>query len=174
MSKKNLKSKNICEEEVFNELYTSLVSDLVRFIYHKFGGIFNPEDKVQEAFVALWNNCHKIAFEKAKSYLYTVANNMTLKDITKEQAANKYISRQDKHAQASDPQQILEGNEFDQRLKQALSELSEPQRVAFMLSKAEGKKHKEIAEMLGISQKAVEKRIYAAAKFLYERLGKKI
>ena len=40
--------------------------------------------------------------------------------------------------------------------------MSEDQRVTFLLNRVEGKKHAEIAEMLGISQKAVEKRIYTA------------
>jgi RNA polymerase sigma-70 factor (ECF subfamily) len=35
-----------------------------------------------------------------------------------------------------------------------------------MLNRVEGKKHKEIAELLGISRKAVEKRIYSALKQL--------
>jgi RNA polymerase sigma-70 factor (ECF subfamily) len=33
-----------------------------------------------------------------------------------------------------------------------------------LLNRTEGKKHKEIAEILNISQKAVEKRIYGALK----------
>jgi RNA polymerase sigma-70 factor (ECF subfamily) len=37
-----------------------------------------------------------------------------------------------------------------------------------MLNRIEGKKHREIAELLGISQKAVEKRIYSALKKLRE------
>ena len=37
-----------------------------------------------------------------------------------------------------------------------------------MLNRVEGKKHKEIAELLGISQKAVEKRIYGALNKLRE------
>jgi RNA polymerase sigma-70 factor (ECF subfamily) len=38
--------------------------------------------------------------------------------------------------------------------------------VAFLLNRIEGKKHREIAELLGISTKTVEKRIYGALKKL--------
>ena len=58
------------------------------------------------------------------------------------------------------------------RLQAAIEGLSEGQRVAFLLNRIEGKKHKEIAEMLGISQKAVEKRIYSALKEISEKVGK--
>ena len=53
-----------------------------------------------------------------------------------------------------------------QKLQNAISNLTEAQRVAFLLNRIEGKKHKEIAAMLDISTKAVEKRIYGALKQL--------
>jgi RNA polymerase sigma-70 factor (ECF subfamily) len=57
-----------------------------------------------------------------------------------------------------------------QRLQKAISNLTEAQRVAFLLNRVEGKKHKEIAALLGISTKAVEKRIYGALKKLKENI----
>jgi RNA polymerase sigma-70 factor (ECF subfamily) len=44
--------------------------------------------------------------------------------------------------------------------------------VAFLLNRIEGKKHKEIADMLGISVKAVEKRLYKALEKLRSQVGK--
>ena len=54
------------------------------------------------------------------------------------------------------------------KLQKAISNLSEAQRTAFLLNRIEGKKHREIADMLNISTKAVEKRIYGALKKLRE------
>ena len=71
------------------------------------------------------------------------------------------------------PEFILEEKEYMNRLQNALASLSEAQRVAFMLNRVEGKRHKEIAEMLGISRKAVEKRIYTALAVLKEKMGGK-
>ena len=56
----------------------------------------------------------------------------------------------------------MEQDQYYQKYQQALANLSEEQRTAFMLSKVEKKKHKEIAEMLGVTQKVVEYRIYSA------------
>ena len=39
-----------------------------------------------------------------------------------------------------------------------------------MLNRVEGKKHQEIADMLGVSKKAIEKRIYTALKALREEI----
>ena len=51
-----------------------------------------------------------------------------------------------------------------------MAKLSDGQREAFMLNRVEGKRHKEIAEILGISRKAVEKRIYAALENLRKEI----
>ena len=68
------------------------------------------------------------------------------------------------------PEYVLEESEFMQKYERALAKLSEAQRVAFLMNRTEGKRHKEIAEILGISRKAVEKRIYGAL----EKLRKEI
>ena len=62
----------------------------------------------------------------------------------------------------------MEEQEYMQKLQSALSSLTDAQRTAFMMNRVEGKRHKEIAELLGISTKAVEKRIYGALKKLRE------
>ena len=56
------------------------------------------------------------------------------------------------------------------KYQKALSNLTEEKRVAFLLNRVEGKKHKEIAEILGISRKAVEKRIYTALEQLRQEI----
>ncbi|MCT4630945.1 sigma factor-like helix-turn-helix DNA-binding protein, partial [Winogradskyella sp.] len=50
----------------------------------------------------------------------------------------------------------------------AIANLTEAQRVAFLMNRVEGKRFKEIAALLDISTKAVEKRIYGALKKLRE------
>jgi RNA polymerase sigma-70 factor (ECF subfamily) len=60
------------------------------------------------------------------------------------------------------PEFLMQENEYMQKLQTALSNLTEAQRVAFLMNRVEGKRFKEIAEILEISTKAVEKRIYGA------------
>ena len=61
--------------------------------------------------------------------------------------------------------------EYLKRYQEALNKLPEGQRIAFMLNRVEGKKHQEIADMLQISRKAVEKRIYTALDKIMKDLG---
>ena len=61
---------------------------------------------------------------------------------------------------------LMEEDQYRQKLEKAISNLTEAQRVAFLMNRVEGKRFKEIASLLDISTKAVEKRIYGALKKL--------
>lgn len=153
---------DICEEQVFSKIFRTLSNDVFNFLRFKYGDELDPRDKVQEAFVKLWDNCKNITPEKAKSFLFTTANNMMLNEIKHQKVVLKHQQTKPKDYTHEDPEYKMEESEFMQKYQRALANLTEPQRVAFLLNRVEGKKHKEIAEMLGISRKAVEKRIYGA------------
>jgi RNA polymerase sigma factor (sigma-70 family) len=159
--KKNL-FDSVCNETIFAAIHKSVAKDLHDFIYYKYGERFNPKDKVQEAFLKLWENCGKIVPEKAKSFLFSVANNTTLNEIKHEKVKLKYAQSTNEGINNENPQFLLEESEYLKKYQDALSKLTEEKRVAFLLNRVEGKKHKEIAEILNISKKAVEKRIYSA------------
>ncbi len=162
----------VCDETRFQQLFHTISPDLYRFLYHKFGPENNPADLVQEAFLRLWNNCDKVLPAKARAFLFTAANNKMLNEIAREKTARTYQSEPQRAYTHETPEFTMEENEYADRLQKALDELSEDQRITFMLNRVEGKKHKEIAEMLGISQKAVEKRIYTTLNILREKLEK--
>lgn len=169
MSEKTEK-RNICKEKVFKDLFLSYSKDLHDFLYYKFGANNNPQDIVQTAFEKLWNNCANVTPEKAKSYLFTIANNEMLNAISRKKTALNYQLEGSKQYTNESPEFLLEEKEYHDRLQKALEELTEEQRTTFLLNRIEGKKHREIAEMLGISRKAVEKRIYTALKILKEKV----
>ena len=163
-------NEDICKESVFSKIYTNHVKDLHDFLYYKYGARLNPKDTAQEAFVKLWNNCKKIPFSKAKSFLFTVANNMMLNEIKHQKVVLAYQKISPKNYTNESPEFLLEEEEFLKRYQNALATLTEDQRVAFLLNKADGKKHSEIAELLGVTKKVVEYRIYTAFKILKSEL----
>jgi len=154
--------KNVCEERLFSELFIKHSKSLHDFIYYKYGEHINPKDQVQEAFIKLWDNCSKVSLEKSKSFLFTVANNLSLNQIKHAKVKLRYQQTEIEDKTSESPHFILEEKEYLEKYQRALANLTESQRVAFLMNKTEGKKHKEIADLLGISRKAVEKRIYGA------------
>ena len=164
--------KNICDERLFNEIFRKYARELHDFLYYKYGKGNNPKDLVQEAFLKLWNNCHKVVLEKARSFLFTVANRQMLNELAKKKTVLNYVaSNPGKEHNKESPEYILQEREYMDMLKRSIEGLPEGQRVAFLLNRIEEKKHQEIAEMLGISRKAVEKRIYKALKKLNKQVG---
>ncbi|MBL7842855.1 MAG: RNA polymerase sigma factor [Cyclobacteriaceae bacterium] len=165
-------NRHVCDDSVFRKIFETYSRDLYNFLYYKYGSENNPEDLMQEAFARLWANCSKVSPEKAKSFLFTVANNQMLNDLARKKTVLNYQKEHTDVPTDVSPHYVLEETEYMERLKQALEDLPEDQRVTFMMNRAEGLKHREIAERLGISQKAVEKRIYKAVERLQEKLGK--
>jgi len=169
------KEISVCETKTYELLYKKYSKSLYSFMYYKCGDQDRAEDLVQEAFIKLWDNCAKVIFEKAKSYLYTIANNQFLNEVAHFKVKLNYqqhSGKEDSNIEA--PDFILEEKEFMAKLKKALDELTPGEREVFLLNRIEGKKYREIAEMLEISVKAVEKRMHGALLKLRQSIGKKI
>jgi RNA polymerase sigma-70 factor (ECF subfamily) len=160
--------QNSCEAHTFEALFKKHSKNLHDFLYYKFGEQLSPRDKVQDAFIKLWDNCAKVPPEKAKSFLFTTANNMMLNAVTHQKVVLRHQQIPQKYSTNENPEFVLEEKEYSDKLQNALSKLTEAQRVAFLMNRTEGKRFKEIAELLDISVKAVEKRIYGALKKLRE------
>lgn len=161
---------NVCEEQVFSSIFKANSKTVFNYIYYKFGNEEKAHDAVQEAFVKLWENCAKVMPEKAKSYLYTVANNLYLNVIKAEKVRLKY-AKPTLEVSNESPEFLMEEKEYQQKLDNALNDLPENQRTTFLLNRIDGKKYAEIAEMEGVSVKAIEKRMHLALKALREKIN---
>lgn len=154
---------SVCNENTFNQLFTKYSCIIRNFIYYKSGNEEEANDITQEAFIKLWDNCKNVPFEKAKSFLYTVANNMFLNVVAHQKVVLKYAEKQLKvKATNENPQFVMEEQEYMNKLQNAINNLTDAQRTAFLLNRIDGKKYSEIAALLNISVKAVEKRISGA------------
>ena len=70
--------KSLCTERFFNDFYTTHIQAASNFAYYKSGDKNTSLDLAQEGFIKVWENCTKIDILKAKSYLFTVINNLFL------------------------------------------------------------------------------------------------
>jgi RNA polymerase sigma-70 factor (ECF subfamily) len=160
MDKKN--DVGFCDEKKFSDFFLDNSNLLNNYIYYKCGNVDLANDIVQDAFIKFWDNCKKVIPGKAKSFLFTIANNLFLNEYAKNKTALNFKNTPKQNYTNESPEFLLEEKEFGTKLNKALSNLSEAQRTAFLMNRVDGKKYREIAEILGISIKAVEKRIHNA------------
>ncbi len=162
--------RSVCEEKNYQSLYEEHGQPLRNFLYYKCGDLGRAEDLAQEAFVKMWQKCKDVIFEKAKSYLFTVANRLFLNHIEHQKVVLKFEKKGHTDRNNQSPEFIMEEDEFKSKLEQAISDLSEAQREAFLMNRIDKMSYQEIADALGISVKAVEKRIHNALKTLKSKV----
>ncbi len=132
------------------------------------------EEVVQETFVKLWENRKTLNITSSlKSYLFRAVRNSSLNVIKHEKIKDKYKSYNEyeiKNHSASLDEEI-DASELEIKIRKSIDLLPSERKKAFIMSRYEGLKYKEIAEKLNISKKTVENQIGKALKFLKSELA---
>ena len=153
---------SICNESVFNQDFNSHSETLRNYLYYQCKNIEQAEDLVQNAFVKLWKHCKKVILEKAKAFLFATAKNEFYNQVAHQKIVLKYAKEPQQTFDNETPEYKMEEDEFMEKLQKAINDLPDGQREVFLLNRMDKKSYKEIAEMMGVSQKAIEKRMHKA------------
>ncbi len=164
--------KSLCESKVFEEVYKTNVTALRNFVYYKSGDIDVAEDIVQDCFMKIWKNCSNIVLTTVKALLYKMASNSFLNMVSHKKVVLQHqkLSVNENRITNETPEFLLEEQEFLKKLQAAIADLSDKEREVFLLNRIDKKKYREIAELLNISVKAVEKRMSNALKQLRKKI----
>ena len=166
----NTSLSSVCNERVYEKVFRDYSKVVRNFILFKCGDTAQADDLTQDAFVKLWKNCAKVPLDKVKSFLFTVVKNDFFNQVEHRKVVLKYKQSKGNTVNKETPEFVSKEKEFQQELNDAINSLTEKQREVFLLNRIEKKKYKEIAEMLDISQKAVEKRMHQAMLHLRSKI----
>lgn len=161
-------------EKTFQQTYEQCAGQIRNFLYYKIGNYEKACDITQESFERYWVNFHKVNVGKEKNYLFTIAYRLFLDDVDRQKVQLKYSFRTSgKTGEEMDnnPEYLYRQEEFKNRLESAITELPDQRRTIFLMSRIDKMKNREIAELLGISIKTVEKNISQALKQLKTTLS---
>jgi RNA polymerase sigma-70 factor (family 1) len=150
----------------FKKFYLECFTGLRIFVFAKCNDIELSEDIAQESFIRLWKNSEKIEKEKARSYVFTVANNLFLDHIRHEKVKTNYKSAFTVHQEIKDPQYLIEMEEFKVKLEDTINNMPENSRVVFLMNRMEKMTYQQIADSLNLSVKAIEKRMQKALEIM--------
>ncbi len=158
------------EEGAFEELVEKYQNRLVGIMHHLVGSAEEAEDLAQEVFLRVYRNRKKYrARAKFSTWLFTIANNLALNALrTRQRKPVVPLNLNDSgplgprpaeqlvRDRANQPVQRVQQQELAAMVRRALETLNERQRIAVLLNKFEEMNYQEIAEVMGLSTKAVK------------------
>ncbi|GAB6119743.1 RNA polymerase sigma-70 factor [Dysgonomonas termitidis] len=167
------KSKEEIFKKIFFEYHTPLCNYAFQYTFEKAAA----QDIVQDVLCELWLQMDKIDFSysvdnllykytrnKAINYLSKAANNR--KDKIEELSLSDYV----RNLVIDDQVEVLHLKDLMESLEKGINNLPPQCKSIFILSRKDGLKNKDIAQVLGISIKAVEKQITKALFLLKDHL----
>jgi len=173
------------KDQALNALMERHLEGLFRFVLRQVHNEADALELAMETFVRAYFNIEKFRpAAKFATWLYQIAFNLCRDHVRSRayQYSLRTVSFDAPVQEGDDPSLLLatEGRP-DQKadrveelnaLEKAISELPEELKTAFIFAALEDRPQAETAELLGISLKAVEMRVYRARKLLLEKMSK--
>jgi RNA polymerase sigma-70 factor, ECF subfamily len=161
------------DEAAFEQLVNRHYPTVYRVSYKWCGVKEDAEDITQEVFVKLARKLRMFGRRSSFStWLYRVTINTAKDFIRKHHTKRRYDAAFEQDA--GNPSQVSEEALEAGRLYRLLDQLPEKQKASILLVFAEGRNHKEAAEILGCSETTVSWRIFQARKKLKTFIGREI
>ena len=156
----------------FKMIYDTHFDDLRRYLIFRSSDQDLSVDIAQNVFMKVWTKKIKIASGNIKSLLFKMATDEFISHIRKKKVEKEYIESVNLRLirEPDNDDDLLEKKVLFQK---ALNQWPEKQKTALLMNKMQGLTYKEIAEVLNLSQKAIEKRIGLALKALKQNLNQR-
>ena len=175
-----LRVRDADDQAAFAELVERFQHRLVGVMHHLVANADEAEDLAQEVFLRVYRTRTRYT-PKAKfsTWLFTIANNLALNALRDRKRRKHFpLDASESGSQPSNvvasrdvpPTHHLQQVELAAVIRKALDDLNERQRVAVVLNKFEEMGYAEIAEVMGLSAKAVKSLLSRARSRLRDAL----
>lgn len=163
------------DEDAFRIFVNRHLRRTVRFAAQMTGSADDAEDIAQTAMLKLWDNAAAwTAKAKVTTWLHRVTYNACIDHLRRETRRSKYHhdagALLDDRDDGTAEKDMLNAGLKD-CVREALAELPERQKAALILCYYDGTSQREAAEILDVSEKAVESLLYRARETMRHRLG---
>lgn len=150
----------------FKKLFNTYFDVVQNYIYYRSGNSDLATDIAQETFLRVWEKQLIIEDKKTKALLFKIAGDMFISSYRKEKTVLEFKLNTKPELNDQSPEDKMQFKELKRNYEQALAKLPEKQRIVFLMSRMDQMKYHEIADALGLSVKAVEKRMKHALDYL--------
>ena len=149
-----------------------------KLMLHKAYGILRDlmlaEDAASEAFIRIYKNLHKIEdpdSPRTAAFVVTIVRNAALTMLEREKSRDAEALDEEQSDSLDLEEQVITQLSAD-RIQEVIDGLREELKSVFLLKYAHDLSHREIGELLGISENNVTVRLHRAKKSLAELLKK--
>ncbi len=161
----------VLDKKGFKQLFDSHFQALRNYIYYRCGDAELATDIAQDVFMRIWEKRNNVFETIQMGLLVKMANDMLVSNYRRVKTGQKFRDAIRKiNLETVTPEERLIFKELNGRYERALNDLNENERVVFLMNRVDGLKYAEIADQIGISIKAVEKRMSKALTFLRVQL----
>jgi RNA polymerase sigma-70 factor (ECF subfamily) len=164
-------SANALTYAEFQRAFSDWYVPVRNFIYFRCGDMELAEDLTQDSFVKLWESRYRVERTTLKAYIYKIAQNQTINYQKRQQLFYKFQKQGTNDRDYDTPEKMVEMNEYEDRLQDVIAMLPDGGREVFLMNRLEDLTYQEIADRLGLSVKAIEKRMSKVLQIFREQLG---
>lgn len=161
-------------KEEFKSLFDTYFEDVRRYVLYRSGDEEIATDIAQETFMRVWEKQMNIDPQRVKGLLLKIASDFFVSQYRRKQVANNFFNTFQPSGKSFTPEDELSFQELQKAYDIALKTMPEKQRTVFLMNRIDELKYKEIADQLGLSVKAIEKRMSLALEHLKTHLNGKI
>lgn len=148
------------DKSAFDELYHRHWMSLYDAAYKRLNNKEQAEDIVQEIFIRLWVRRQELVIDKVAAYLHTAVRYKVLSYFTRHKEASSFYEPFETMLMETDtPEQHLMAKELLELVYDYAETLSDRKKQIFLLHIKNKLSTKEIAEVLGITQKSVQNQL---------------
>ena len=154
--------------EEFKNMFNTHFEPVRNYVYYRSGDKELANDVAQETFLRYWEKSSAKAdgIENIRGFLFKMAGDIFITAYRKKQKMMSYSVLSNGNSFSNSPEEEMTYKETMLNYENALANLPEKQRTVFLLNRMDGLKYHEIALNLGLSVKAIEKRMKNALEFL--------
>jgi RNA polymerase sigma-70 factor (family 1) len=155
----------------FKDLFDNHFDSVRNYIFYRSGDAETATDIAQDTFLRIWEKHPSADRNNIKGLLFKIAHDQFISQYRKQKVMSKFRLNTKPDFIGRSPEEQVIFEELKSRYEIALANLPEKQRTVFLMSRMEQLKYQEIAERLGLSVKAVEKRMTLALSYIRQSVG---
>ncbi|WP_297090850.1 sigma-70 family RNA polymerase sigma factor [uncultured Draconibacterium sp.] len=155
----------------FKKLFDEHFAQIRSYVFYRSGDTELATDIAQEVFLTIWEKQLQIDLKRVKGLLYKIANNIFVSHCRKEKRSFDFFDHFEYNGESRSPEEEMVFSQLKENYRLALAKMPEKQRTVFLMSRVEALSYREIAEITGVSIKAIEKRMKLALAYLRTSLN---